>query len=843
MKIIIDGNEVEAEGKKTILEVARENDIFIPSLCDYPQLAPFTGCRLCIVEIKGQKGFPPSCGTLVEEGMEVKTKTPKIQKLRRKILELILIEHPNACLICSEKENCDEYKSTIRKVGEVTGCVLCSNNGRCELQDVVNAVKIDSVRFPSVYRDFDIKKNDPFFDRNYNLCILCGRCVRVCHEVRGASTVSFSYRGTQAVVGTALDRPLLESSCQFCGACVDVCPTGTLAERAIKHDSLPDEKALTICPLCSIGCELEIELKERKILRSLPSKQGTTNQGQGCVKGRFTIRDVVYSRKRILKPMIRVNKELEEVSWEEALDFVAKRLKKYKGKKAALITSAQASCEESFLFQKFAREALRTENFDNLARFSPFTAYLEAAKKSGLEPGLNFKIEDISKAKTIFLIGENLTVSHPIIWLEVLKAVKAGAKLIVISPGESFLDRFSELWLQVKPGAIFHLLNILSRILLDTGYEYARIEGIQSFKRNLDKLNLSQISEITGIRGEDLNEASKLLMEETPAAFLFGIGLTQSPSGNQNISALWNLACLTQAQIFPLGLENNLRGVLEIEHRTRGKGLNFNQIARAASIGDIKALYLAGPFPPLKKANLDFLIIQDCFATENMMRADVVLPSTTFAETEGTIVNTEGRIQKFNKVIEPYGEAKPDWWIISRLAGKMGNRGFNYKSPSGIMKEMSKAIPGFKGISSSKLGKDKEIFIQEKKKRKKKFIPLKDNHLPIKTSKKYPFFMLVDYNLDYYRNLSLSQEIRGLEKLRDPKWVKISPEDAKSLKLKDGDGVIIESSAGKIKGIAKVTESMPKGTVRANLFWSEISTVSHEEHSLGVLPVKIGRGE
>jgi len=843
MKIIIDGKEIEAEGKKTILEVARENDIFIPSLCDYPQLAPFTGCRLCIVEVKGQKRFPPSCGTLVEEGMEIKTKTPRIQKLRREILELILSEHPNACLICNEKENCDEYKSTIRKVGEVTGCVLCSNNGRCELQDVVNVVKIDSVRFPSVYRDLDIKKNDPFFDRNYNLCILCGRCVRVCHEVRGASTVSFAYRGTQAVVGTALDRPLLESGCQFCGACVDVCPTGALAERAIKYDTLPVEKAFTICPLCSIGCELEIELKEGKILRSLPSKQGTTNRGQGCVKGRFTIRDVVYSQKRILKPLIRVNKELEEVSWEEALDFVAERLKKHKGEKTALITSPQASCEESFLFQKFAREVLRTENFDNLAGFSPSAAYLEEAKKNGFEPDLNFKIEDISKAKTIFLIGENITVSHPIIWLEVLKAVRAGAKLIVISPGESFLDRFSALWLRVKPGAIFYLLNFLSKILLDKGYEFSRIESFQSFKKNLDKLNLSEISEITDAGGEDLNEASRLLMEETPAIFLFGIGLTQSPSGNQNISALWNLACLTQAQIYPLGLENNLRGTLEIEHRTRGKGLNFSQIAKAASTGDVKALYLAGPFPHLKKANLDFLIIQDCFYSENMRRADAVLPSGTFAETEGTFVNAEGRIQKFNKVIEPYGEAKPDWWITSKLAEKMGSKGFNYKSPSGIMKEMGKTLPGFKGMSYSKLGRGKEVFVQERKRRKKKFIPLKNGNPLIETSKKYPFHLLVDYNLDYYKNLSLPQEIRGLEKVRDPRWIKISPGDAKSLKLKDEDDVVVESSTGKIKGIAKITESMPKGTVKANLLWREISSVSLGEHSLGILPVRISRGK
>ena len=199
MKVIIDGKKIEVEEKRTILEVAREKGIFIPSLCDYPHLTPFGGCRLCIVEIKERKGYPPSCSTYIDDGMEIKTKTPRLQELRREILELILSEHPNACLICSEKENCDEYKSTIRKVGEVTGCVLCSNNGRCELQDVVETLKIDKVRFPSVYRNLEVKKGDPFFDRDYNLCILCGRCVRVCQEVRGASAVSFVYRGSRAV--------------------------------------------------------------------------------------------------------------------------------------------------------------------------------------------------------------------------------------------------------------------------------------------------------------------------------------------------------------------------------------------------------------------------------------------------------------------------------------------------------------------------------------------------------------------------------------------------------------------------------------------------------------------
>ena len=462
MKVVIDGKEFEAKGRKTILEVARENGIYIPSLCDHPRLSPFTGCRLCLVEVKGRKGYVPSCGTYIENGMEVKTDAPELQNLRREIAELILSEHPNACLICSEKKNCDDYKSTIRKVGETTGCVLCSNNGRCELQDVVESLKVDKIRFPSLYRNFELKRGDPFFDRNYNLCILCGRCVRVCHELRGASAISFVFRGSQTLVGTVLDKPLLESGCQFCGACVDVCPTGSLTERAVKYQGLPDRRAKTICPLCSIGCELEVEIKGGRLLSSRPAENGAVNKGQACVKGRFLIRDLVDSSRRALKPLIRKNGELEEASWEEALDFVASHLKKYKGEEIALVSSPQLSCEENYLFHKFTREVLKSENIDSALHLSPLAAFAEKAQRAGLEPDFNFKVGDIGQAKAILLIGADLALSHPIVWLEVLKAVQEGARLVVISPVELSLNRFSSIWLRIKPGAELFVLAFLS---------------------------------------------------------------------------------------------------------------------------------------------------------------------------------------------------------------------------------------------------------------------------------------------------------------------------------------------------------------------------------------------
>jgi formate dehydrogenase alpha subunit len=853
MKVFIDGKEFEAKGGMTILEVARENGIYIPSLCDHPRLSPFTGCRLCLVEVKGRKGYVPSCGTYIENGMEVKTDAPELQKLRREIAELILSEHPNACLICSEKKNCDEYKSTIRKVGETTGCVLCPNNGRCDLQDVVEALKIDKIRFPSLYRNIEIKRGDPFFDRNYNLCILCGRCVRVCHELRGASAIAFVFRGPQTVVGTVLDKPLLESGCQFCGACVDVCPTGSLTERAVRYEGVPDARAKTICPLCSVGCELEVELKGGRLLSSRPAENGAVNKGQACVKGRFLIRDLVDSSRRALKPLIRKNEELEEANWEEALDFVASHLKKYKGEEIALVSSPQLSCEENYLFHKFTRDVLKSGNIDSALRLSPLAVFGEKAQRAGLEPDFNFKVDDIGQAKAILLAGADLALSHPIVWLEVLKAAQEGARLVVISPFELSSNRFSSIWLRIKPGAELFVLGFLSKILLEGQKDESlpKVQGFASFQKSLEMLDLTRIFEMTGIKEQELRRAASLLGAK-PLVFLFGPGLNQHPWTSQNLASLWNLSLQTKASLFPLASENNLRGTFEIGKNFSRDGLNFNQIIQAASSGRLKALYLAGPFPELRNASLDFLVIQDSYRNSNLEKADAVLPAATFAENEGTFVNLEGRIQKFEKVIEPFGEAKPDWWIISQLAMRMGNKNFQYKNPAAILKEMSEAMPGFAAVFSQKAGKNEEIFVQGKNKSEASFLPIEFSASNDSTNKEYPFLLVLDYSLDYYRSLALSEESKGLKTIRNPRWLKVCAQDALDLGLKEGESLTLESPSAKIKGIARITESVPRGIVAATFLWNEDSRFSPSSllmglgsglDSLSPLPVRIRRGD
>jgi formate dehydrogenase alpha subunit len=631
---------------------------------------------------------------------------------------------------------------------------------------------------------------------------------------------------------------------------------------------------------------MNLGIKDEQVIRISGDRENDVNRGRLCVKGRFGVAEFVRHSERLTNPLIRQNGRFTEVTWDEALDEVATKLRRYQPEEIAVISSAKCTNEENYLIQKLARAVLGTHNIDHCARLchSPTVVGLVQSFGSG---AMTNSISDIGEASCIFAIGTNTTETHPIIGWEIRKAVRRGTKLIVANPREIELVRDADLWLRHRPGTDVLLVMGMCRVivdeeLFDSSFITERTEKFDAFKESLKDFDLDFVERITGVPKEQLVEAARLYATNRPGAIFYAMGITQHSHGTDNVIALANLAMLTGnigkpgSGVNPLRGQNNVQGACDMgalpnvypgyqavtNPEIKGKfetawncslpaepGLTITEIFDAVYRGQIKAIYIIGENPMLSDPQakhveealqkLEFLVVQDIFLTETAKLAHIVLPGVTFAEKDGTFTNTERRVQRVRQAIEPLGNAKPDWWIICQIARRMGKGdGFDFTHPSQIMDEIARLTPSYGGISYHRLEAGglqwpcpteehpgTPILHTERFTRGKgQFIPLKYKPSMELPDDEYPLVLTTGRSLLHFHTGTMTRKVKGLNILKGEELVEINPKDAEALGIVDGETIKVVSRRGAVVAKARVTDASPVGVVFMTFHFAESPT-------------------
>jgi formate dehydrogenase alpha subunit len=871
--LTIDGKKVEVPKGTTVLEAAQSAGVYIPTLCYDPDLKPYGACRFCVVEIEGMRGLPTSCTTPATDGMVVHTETPMVNQSRRISMELIMANHHGDCLTCSKNQN-------------------------CEVQKIALYLGIEQEHFDRMRKSKELLPIDdshPAFTRDLNKCILCAKCVRACHEITGVGAIDLAFRGNSAKVSTFGDKPMIKSICESCGECVERCPTGALMPTRAKQAT---SEVKTICPYCGVGCSLYLGIRGNEIVSVRGDSESPVNKGGLCVKGRFGFDFINHAdrltkpliRKEGWSKDVEVNGNFKDIfreaTWEEALDLVADNFSRIKAEHGpdslAVLSSAKFTNEENYLVQKFARAVLGTNNVDHCARLCHASTVVAAAAAFG-DGAMSNSIADFAKADVLFVIGSNTTECHPIIGRIIRQGAKSkSTKLIVADPRTIQLAKLATVHLRHKPGTDVALINAIMHVILEEGlhdekFIEERTEGFEELAETVKRYTPEMAEKITGVPKAHIVRAARLFAGAERAAILYGMGITQHTTGTDNVKSLANLLMLTGnigregTGFSPLRGQNNVQGACDMgalpnvfpgyqqvanpEARQKFEtawnctlkdkpGLPVTEMIDAASQGKIKALFVVGENPIMsepytvhtKRAiqQLEFLVVQDIFPTETAILADVILPAAAFAEKDGTYTSTERRVQKLSKAVEPPGEAKPDWQIISLLADKLGYP-FPYQSTNEINEEMTSLTPIYGGMQYDRL---KDYGLQwpcydrshpgtstlhqgSFTRGLGKFHAIEYKPPAESVSTDYPLILTTGRVLEHWHTGSMSRRTRVLHDLYPNGAVDIHPEDALKLGITEGDLVTIASERGKIETPVHVTDKTSPGLAFMAFHWKE----------------------
>lgn len=885
IQIEINGKKYLADKGETILQVARKNGIDIPTLCYHDQLLPNGACRLCLVEIAEGGNLVPSCTYPVEREIRVFTDTPKVQEMRKVVLNLLLSDHPYDCMTCEK-------------------------SGDCLLEKYAYEYGVKHPRYTGEKRRIEARDGKPFLVRDYEKCILCGRCVKVCEEIVGAEAIDFAQRGFGTQIVSGFDESLKEGGCVFCGNCIEACPVGALREVGAEGKGRIWEfkRVETVCPYCGVGCGLEVSVKDNKIVKINAVDDSPVNKGWLCIKGKFGF-EYVSHKDRLKNPLLKVKKsrnsrtKFERIGWDEALNLIQERLsalrERYGPASIAGLSSAKCTNEENYLFQKFFRQILKSNNIDHCARLCHASTIAGLARTIGSAAMSNSlkEIEEISDC--ILVTGTNVSESQPVTFYKIRKAVQRGAKLIVIDPRKIDVADIASLYIQPRLGTDVMVFNAMAKIILEERlyskkFIQERVENFAEYKKFMEGFSLKQAIEIAGVREGDIRKAARIYATSHASVILWSMGITQHTTGTDNVMALSNLALLTGqigkpgAGPSPLRGQSNVQGACDMgalvefypgyqkvenpETMERFKrmwqeeflpnkvGLSVVEIFKAAYQGKIKALYIMGENPLISDPDIgfvrealekvEFLVVEDIFLTETAGYADIVLPAANSFEKEGTFTNTERRIQKISKCVEPPGEALPDWEIIRNLAHKFGYH-WDYKKVWEITDEISRVAPIYAGITSERILKGESLqwpcpeeshpgtstLHIEKFARGKGELKCIEYRKPFELpDSQYPFTLTTGRILQEFHTRSMTGRVKGIKEITGKPFCLINPADACRLKLKDKERVEISSRRGKLTLIIRISERVREGDVFIPFHFGANLLTHHEIDPVAKIP-------
>lgn len=883
--IKLNGEDLPVRPGQSILQAADANGSYIPHICYHQQLGAIQSCDTCMVEVDGE--IKRSCATEARLGMQVNSLSDRARAAQYEAMQRILTNHELYCTVCD------------------------NNNGNCKVHNTAEYFEIEHQKYEFKPKPYPPDNTNPFYRYEPDQCILCGRCVEACQDVQVNETLTIDWSLERPRVLWDGGRPIDESSCVSCGHCVNVCPCNALMEKsmlgeagfltAIPNDLLlpmidltkavePGYKEIfaiseveaamrssrikrtkTVCTYCGVGCSFEVWTKERKILRIQPTEHGPVNGISTCIKGKFGW-DFVNSDERLKAPLIRQGDHFVETTWDHALTLIANKFKEIKEKEGpeaiGYIASSKCSNEENFIFQKFARAVMGSNNVDNCSRYcqSPATAGLLRTVGIGGDAGT---IHDIAASDLIMVIGANPEESHPVLATRVKRAHKLrGQKLIVIDLRKHPLAERADLFIRPKPGSDLIWLSAVTKYIIDKGWHdkkfiEERVNGFDDYVKTLDKYTLDYASGLTGMSKEQLIRIAEMIHEARSMCVLWAMGVTQHIHGTDTSTAISNLLLITGnygrtgTGAYPLRGHNNVQGACDFgtmpawfpgyeavqDEKVRARyekawgvslppepGLNNHQMVEAIHDGKLKAMYLFGEEMALVDSNsnhvesafekLDFFVVQDIFFSRTARYADVVLPAAPSLEKDGTFTNTERRIQRFYKALEPLGQSRPDWQIIQDIANKLG-AGWNYTHPSEIMAEAASLAPIFAGVSYERLenwnslvwpvaenGQDTPLLYTERfafADGKAKLVPPEWNP-PFRPGKEYDLHLNNGRLLEHFHEGNMTYRSPGITHKVPYEWLEVSPELAKERGLKTGALVRLTSPYGTVKVRVEITD-------------------------------------